>query len=108
MNGSRLFEVNFVGDDTRGAMFAANGYTTVLCNVSGGQTTTNTRLTSKIHFTFSEGVEVRCEDSVGHNISSLQKASKCIVVVVHTLWKMACSRFSFSSYKLTFHINIFH
>ena len=76
MNGLRLFDANFFGHDTRGSISAANGYTAVLCNVSGGQTTTDTRLTSKVHFNFSEGVEVECGDNAGLINSSLQKTSK--------------------------------
>ena len=75
-SSSRLFDANFASDDTPGSMSSDNSFTAVLCNISGGQTTTETRLTSKVHFTFSEGVEVRCDDSVGRNTSSLQKASK--------------------------------
>lgn len=75
-NSSMLYEVNHrLPGDTIGEVRVDNGYTSVLCDVTTPSNGPG-KLTSKLNFTLTSNVHVKCADNVGNNMTSLQRASK--------------------------------
>ena len=85
--GTQLLRETYFDTDITGVSASANGYTIVLCSVVTGIRGINL-LTSRLNFTFAEGVSVECLGNIRYiGRATLQTAGK---IIVATAYMHAC------------------